>query len=123
MATEGPLLHDGGQRVAGTDLSAKQFFAVVQSTTDRQVILASAAVGISGILQNQPLAGQAADIGFVGITKAQIGTAGVVAGDALQVEAASGKLITKGAGVQVGVALEAAAAGTLGTVMLTGPTA
>lgn len=121
MATEGPLLHDGGQRVALSDLSAKQFYAVQQTTTARSVDLASAATAISGILQNTPKAGQPADIGFVGVTKAQIGTAGVAAGDALQVEAASGKLITKGAGVQVAVAIEAAAAGTLGTVMLTGP--
>lgn len=120
MATEGPLMHDGGQRVANADLSAKQFFAVQQTTTNRQVKLADGATEIAGILQNTPLSGQAADIGFIGISKAQIGTGGVTAGDKLQVEAASGKLITKGAGVQVGVAIETAAAGTIGTVYLPG---
>lgn len=121
MATEGPLLHDGGQRVANSDLSAKQFFAVQQTTTSRKVDLASAATAISGILQNTPLAGQPADIGFIGVSKAQIGTAGVTAGDKLQVEASSGKLITLGGGVQVATAIETAAAGTIGTVMLSGP--
>lgn len=121
MATEGPLLHDGGQRVAASDLSAKQFYAVQQTTTSREVDLASAATAISGILQNTPLAGQAADIGFVGVSKAQIGTGGVTAGDALEVESSTGKLITKTSGVQVATAIEDAAAGSIGTVMLTAP--
>lgn len=121
MATEGPLMHDGGQRVAAADLSANQFYAVQQSVTSRQVALASAATAISGILQNTPKAGQPADIGFIGVTKAAIGTGGVTAGDQLQVEASSGKLITKTSGVQVAVAIETAAAGTLGTVMLGAP--
>lgn len=119
MATEGPLLFDGGQRTAAVDLSAKQFYAVAQQTTSRQVNLAGAAAAIAGILQNTPLAGQAANVGFCGISKAQIGTGGVTAGDQLEV-ASGGKLVTKVSGVVVGVAIETAAAGTIGTVYLPG---
>jgi len=119
---DSPLMHDGSSTVANSDLSAKQYYAAqsvagVSFTSD----LASAATAIAGIIQNTPKQGEAVDLGIVGVSPAQIGTGGVTAGDQLQVEAASGKLVTKTSGVQVAVAVETAAAGAIGTVRLTGP--
>lgn len=120
MATSGSQLLDGGNRVAAADLSAKQYFAVKQTTTSRQVNLASTGgEAIAGILQNNPISGGAAIIVQRGITQAQIGTAGVTAGDQLMTEAATGKLVTKtSTNVVVGVAIETCAAGAVGTVDL-----
>ena len=110
MATEGPFLHDGSQIAAG-NYSSSQFLAVTQSTTaDRTVVLA-AAIGaqIYGVLQNKPTVGQAADVAFVGISKAVAGGT-ITRGDKLMTNA-SGQLITWTAGsayAQVGLAQESA---------------
>jgi len=118
MATSGAQLLDGGNRVAAADLSAKQYYAVKQTTTSRQVNLASTGgEAIAGILQNNPISGGAATIVQRGITQAQIGTGGVTAGDQLMTEASTGKLVTKtSTNVVVGVAIETCAAGAVGTV-------
>lgn len=120
MATSGSRLQDGGNRVAGADLSAKQYCAVKQSTTSRQVVLASTGgEAIAGILENSPASGQVVIINQRGITQAQIGTGGVTAGDQLMTEAATGKLVTKtSTNAVVGVAVETVAAGGVGTVDL-----
>jgi len=75
MATDGNLLREGGNLIAGVDLSAAQFKAVKMSTaTDRCVILANTGgEAIYGILQNKPTLGLAADVGFLGVSKAAIG--------------------------------------------------
>jgi hypothetical protein len=121
MATEGPLLHDGGQCVAAADLSAttNQFLAVYHTTTARNVnIQTTSGAAIAGILQNTPASGQAADIGFCGISKALVGSAGFAAGDQLMVDG-TGKLVTKtSTNVVVGVALEAGVTGQIATVYL-----
>ena len=130
MATEGPLLHDGAQCVAaanygnGQGLSGPygsgQFLAVVVNATGRTVALA-AAIGAQtyGILQNKPGSGAAADVGFIGVTKAVAG--GTFAAGAILMTNASGQLIawTAGSGyAQVGTALEAGVSGQIVTVML-----
>lgn len=120
MATEGPLIHDGSQTVANSNLAANQFYAV-KITGQRLVDLASTGgEAIYGILQNKPTAGQAADVGILGVTKAAAGAA-VSAGAALMTDS-SGRLITAtSTNHRVGVALEAAsAAGQLITVSLSG---
>lgn len=118
MATSGSQLIDGGNRVAAVDLSAAQYLAVKQTTTPRQVNLASTGgEAIAGILQNTPGANQAASIVQRGIARAVIGAGGVTAGDQLQTEATTGKLITKvSTNVVVGVAIETVAAGGVATV-------
>ena len=84
---------------------------MTQSTTaDRTVVLA-AAIGaqIYGVLQNKPTTGQAADVAFVGISKAVAGGT-ITRGDKLMTNA-SGQLITWTAGsayAQVGLAQESA---------------
>lgn len=118
MSTEGPLIHDGSQTAAAADLSAKQFYAV-KITAARAVNLASSGgEAIYGILQNNPTSGLAADVGFLGVSKAVIGAA-VTAGDYLMTDS-SGRLITvTTTSKRVAQALETGAtAGQLITVML-----
>jgi hypothetical protein len=124
MTTEGTKLSEGGNLIANADLSAKQFYAVKQTTTGRKVDLASTGgEAITGILQNAPVAGDAVDVCFDGFCKALIGTGGVTAGDALQTEAATGKLITQSStNAKVAVAHETAAAGVIALVRVV-PTA
>lgn len=64
--------------VAGADLSAKQYYFVKQDT-DGEVILASAGTDvIIGVLQNKPLAGEAALVRMFGTSKLRVnGTPGV----------------------------------------------
>lgn len=120
MTTNGVNLTEGGNLIANADLSGKQFYALATTTTARKVDLAaSATAGFMGILQNAPIAGEAAEVLFVGFSKAIIGTGGVTAGDLLQVEAASGKLITKtSTNTVVAKAMTTHSAGELGLVLV-----
>lgn len=110
MSTEGKNLTEGGNLIAASDLSAKQFYAVKANTTARQVALASTGgENIVGILQNAPIAGESAEVCFAGFCKAIAGAA-VTAGDALMTDTA-GKLITQtSTNAKVAVAHEAAGA-------------
>lgn len=78
---------------AGADLSAKQYYAM-QLTTSETITTADATVRCVGILQNDPLSGEAASICMLGISKAVTdGNAGAIACmDALAPDAA-GKLV------------------------------
>lgn len=144
MATESPLLHDGGQcvmnfdarrsSITGTTLpgpnGSGQYLAVGLSTTvDRLVTLPSTggSTGIRcyGILQNAPSTGMAADVGIFGISKAVSGSTAINAGSDLCLSStAQGVLIpySSGAGVvKIGFSLEAAAAvGAVFTMMIYG---
>ena len=132
MSTYGPLLEDGSQTVAAANYSntaglsgpqgSGQFMAVVVNSTGRTTAIASA-IGqqIYGILQNKPTSGQAADVGFIGISKANAG--GTIAAGAILMTNASGQLIawTAGSGyAQVGQALEAAVSGQIFTAYIWG---
>jgi hypothetical protein len=134
MATEGPLLHDGGQCVAAANYSntaglagpggSGQFYAVAKpATTNRAVALAAATgVAVYGILQNKPLAGDPADIGFFGISKAL--AAGTIAVGADVMTNASGLMVawTSGSGyAKAGMALESAVNGQIFTLFVYGP--
>jgi len=92
---------------ASADLSASQFLAVVPHTTAGQVALAGAGVKIAGVLQNDPAAGEAAEVMVDGVTKGVSGAA-ISAGDEVEVDAAA-KFITLSSGISVGFAIEAAA--------------
>jgi len=118
MSTYGVGLTEGGNLVTATDLSTKQFCAVKQTTTARTVALASTGgEAITGLLQNTPTAGEAAEVRFDGFSKALAGTGGFTAGDSLQTEASTGKLITKtSTNTVVAVAIETCAAGEIGLV-------
>ena len=118
MATEAPLIHDGAQTTAAADLSSSQFYAV-KITAARQVNLASTGGEfIYGIVQNKPTLGQAADVGFLGVSKAAAGAA-FSAGVALMTDT-TGRLITAtGTNHRVATSIEAAtAAGQLIAVVL-----
>lgn len=116
MATEAPLLHHS-QCTAAANLSATagltgpngsgQFLAV-KVTAGRAVNLASTGgEAIDGILQNDPISGFIADVGFSGVSKAVSGAA--FAAGALLMTDTSGRLITATAGnFAVAKAIEAA---------------
>jgi Uncharacterized conserved protein (DUF2190) len=122
MATESPLIHDGGQTQAAADLSANQFY-VVTITGARLVNLQTTGGGAAyGILQNKPTLGQAADVGILGVSKAAAGAA-FAAGAGLMTDT-TGRLIAISGTTnrRVATAIEAAtAAGQLITVALNAP--
>lgn len=96
MATEAPLFHDGSQTTAAVDLSVNLIgpagsgqFLCVDITGDRQVNVQQVAGSrIYGILQNAPTGSQAADVGFLGVSKAVAGGT-FAAGDTLVCDAQS----------------------------------
>ena len=118
MATESPLLHDGGQTTAAADLSSSQFYAV-KITAARSVNLAnSGGEFIYGILQNKPTSGQAADVGILGVSKAVAGAA-FSAGAALMTNTSAQLITATGTNHRIATAIEAAtAAGQIITVAL-----
>lgn len=133
MATEGPLVHDGAQCVAGANLynpavpllgvnGSGQFLAVVLTAARTVGIASSLTVPIYGILQNTPMATDPADVGISGISKAVAG--GVIAfGNELSINA-SGQLIlwaTGGAKMKVGMALEPAVLNQVFTMLIYTP--
>lgn len=94
--------------VAGADLSAKQFTAVIINSTVNEVVTTAGTEKIAGVLQNKPTAGQAAQVMVDGVTK---GVAGAAITQGAEVEVlAGGKFTPLSAGVSVGIALIAAAA-------------
>src|SRR6266576_4608379 len=137
MAVQSPLFEigwltlstlDDARRasITGTTLNGPngsgQFYWVYTSTVtgaDRQVRLGSSnitpstVVQVLGILQNAPGPGEAADIGFIGVTKAIAGTTSIVNGTLLQVSSApvgqAGQVVpfALGNGPTIGYALEA----------------
>ena len=100
--------------VAGSDLSAKQFYIVklgTGATYGNDVVLSSAATDVHvGVLQNTPAAGEAATVQFLGTTKVVAGAA--IARGAYVSADASGKAASNTTDKEnaIGMALEAAAA-------------
>jgi len=129
MATEGPYLAHT-QSTAGVNLSptaglagpngSGQFLAV-KETASRVVGLAnSGGEAIAGILQNDPLAGQAANIAFVGVSKAVAGAA-VTAGALLMTDTSARLITATSTNVAVAKAIESAAgANAVFTVLIIG---
>jgi hypothetical protein len=120
MATESPLLHDGSQTTAAADLSAAaNQYKAVKLVGARSVNLDSTGgVAIYGILQNLPSAGDAADVGIFGVSKAKIGAAGCAAGDSLMTDNTSAFTTKTSTNVVVAVALEAGASGDIISVKI-----
>lgn len=73
MAYEIPVF-DIGTLVAGADLSAAQY-RFVKTDANGQVVLAGAGEPVTGVLQNKPAAGQAAQVRIYGVTKVVAGGA------------------------------------------------
>ena len=124
MSTFGTGLTEGGNLVANSDLSTKQFCAIKQTSTSRAVDLASTGgEAITGILQNTPSAGDAVEVTYEGFTKALAGTGGWTAGQQLQTEASTAAFIVKtSTNTVVAVAIETVSAGNIGLVRVV-PTA
>jgi hypothetical protein len=134
MATEGPLLHDGSNCTAYANMynptsalagpnGSGQFLAVSMQAS-RIVQLSTTVGGLCyGVLQNTPMAGEPADVGFVGASKMVFG-ASVTMGAEIMCDV-SGRAITWVAGsgyYKMGLALETvAAAQSMGTVFLYTP--
>jgi hypothetical protein len=120
MATEGNLHRDGAQTTAAADLSAGQFLAV-KITAARAVNLASTGgEAIYGILQNKPTAGQAADVGIFGISKARAGAA-ITAGAYLMTDTSARLITVVTTSHRVAQALEAATAADQIITVVIGP--
>lgn len=116
MATSGVNLTEGGNYLAGADLSSKQFYAVKANTTDRQLVLASTGgESITGILQNAPVSGDPCEVVFDGLCKAIAG-ASFTAGVALMTDT-SGRLITQ-TSTNAKVAISVTGAGAAGDIVL-----
>ena len=125
MATEGPLIHDGSQTTAESDLSTAitgqdssgQFLAVKISGARLVDLATTAGESIYGILQNKPAVGQAADVGIMGVSKAMVG--GTVAAGAYLTPNTAGRFILAATtAARVAVALEAGVAGNIITVAI-----
>lgn len=120
MATEGPLVHDGSQTTAATDLSGitstlagqngtGQFLAVYLSGARQVSLVTTAGNFMYGVLQNKPQVGQAADVGISGVSKMMAG--GSIAAGAYVTPTTTGAFITASSvQAHVAVAIEAAAA-------------
>jgi len=77
--------------VAAADLSAKQFYIVKIDSTAKVVLADSALSTIVGVLQNNPVSGEAATYRFLGTTKVVAG--GTIAVGALVTSDANGKAV------------------------------
>ncbi len=99
-----------GHLVAAADLSTKQYYAVKVDSNGKIALCSSAGEFVTGILQNKPVAAEAAQVQHSGTTKAVAGAA-ITAGARVMTNA-SGKVITlaTSASIACGVALESAGA-------------
>jgi len=97
---------------ANADLSAKQYYAieVANSSGEGRAALAGDGEFIIGVLQNKPIAGEAATVAISGVTKAAAGGT-ITAGNSVGVDA-NGKFVAAATGDRrVGVALMSAVSG------------
>ncbi len=119
MAVFGEYISLPGLKATAT-LAAKQYTPVKLASTANEVVSATATTDlIIGIVQNDPAAGEAADVASLGVCKAVAGTSTITKGETLS--ANSTGVIDVTAGKVIGVALTApAAAGNIITVLLTG---
>jgi hypothetical protein len=106
---------------ASASLATKQYTPVKLASTADAVIAATATTDIIiGILQNDPAAGEAADVASLGVCKAICGTATLTLG--ASISANSTGIVPATAGKVIGVALQPAVTkGDIIRVLLTGP--
>lgn len=97
--------------VATATLAAKQYHIVKFASTAGEVVIASAATDkIAGVVQNDPIAGQEADVAVLGIAKV-VAAASVAAGDHITTNT-TGRAATTTTGNNhvLGIALDASSA-------------
>lgn len=94
-------------------------YSFVKVTGAHQVGLVTAAADLAvGVLQNKPqVAGQAATVGYQGVTNVLTGEGGLTAGDQVSSDD-TGHAITASGGTAFGIALTSAPAGALASVLL-----
>jgi hypothetical protein len=94
MATQGTEILDIGHLEAAADLSAKQFYAVKQTTSTALNLCSAVTDRGLGILQDKPKSGEAGKVRRLGISKAITDGSGtaISVGDQLGPNA-SGKLV------------------------------
>ena len=104
--------------IAGADLSTAQY-KFVKLAADGEYDLSSDGAQAEGVAQNDPAAqGRALAVATAGIVKVVVGTGGLTAGDDVA-SGAAGVAITAASGDAIlGVALDDAAVGTVGRVLL-----
>lgn len=103
--------------VAAGDLSTKQFHAVGVNSAGRAAI-ADADDQLIGIVQNNPAAGQAANVAYGGISKAVLG-GNVTAGNRVTANASGQIIAAASAGDSViGVALGGGASGEIVSILV-----
>lgn len=106
------------------DLSTKQYFAVKLTSTENDIVLADAGVGI-GILQNKPEAGQGAEVRHHGISRNVVdgNATNISIGDPITSDANGKGVVADTIGdLAYGIALEASSAdGDVISVLMTGP--
>lgn len=111
-------------RTAAADLSAKQYVIVAGNATALQMVQATDPTSslILGVLQTIPKSGEVGVVGYLGMTKVQVG-GGVVAADTIITTNTSGRAVAVASGqMACGRLIEAAAAeGDLCTAILFHP--
>lgn len=80
---------------AGADLSAKQFY-FVEVNSSGAAVLAGDGENAVGVLQNDPTSGNAATVGFFGVTKVKAG--GTVTAGGFVASDTNGKAVTAATG-------------------------
>ena len=108
MTTDSPIIRDGNQCTAATDLSLYQYY-MLHLVGPKQLGVMTDSVGqvFYGVLQNQPTAGQICDVGIVGVTKLVAG-ASIAYGQQLMPNGNGQAVPWVGDNLLVGVALESA---------------
>lgn len=117
MAWEVNTGNDIGQLLAGADLSGSQFLAVKISTGT--IVLASTDDEALGILQNNPISGQAAAVRGFGITQWKYGGS-ITAGDKVAVDSAGKCVRATVAHVAAGTPEPLVGSHVIGTALLDG---
>lgn len=119
MATEAPFLSHT-QCTAGADMSSSaglsgpnstgQFLAVKISATRTVAITSTSTDIVEGILQNDPKAGQAANVLFSGVSKVVSGSNSIAAGARLMSDTLGRAITAATTGITFGNAIESATA-------------
>lgn len=102
---------------AGANLTTKQYHGVTVNSSGRVVSAGNGADAI-GVLQNKPNTGQAATIMVTGVSYIRVATGGLTAGDDVGMDADGAAVNAATTDAIIGIALETAAAGTFGAVLL-----
>lgn len=103
---KGESLVNPWTEVAAADLSTKRFYAVTLGSTG--VNVATVSTQATGILQNDPVTGQAAILAGAGDISFAVALGTITAGQAVQVGTGGKITPTVGTGISIGIALAAA---------------